>query len=105
MIASLAIGLAVLLAVAVLGLRRWREAREEARRAGASLRYAIAVRRFDQIDRVVSRRTCGRCGEHLVLQGEDSREIEGRRFRVVQMLCPECERLQRVYFDVTRVFN
>lgn len=104
MIASLAIGLAVLFAVAVLGLRRWRGAREESRRAGASLRYAIAVRRFDQIDRVVSRRTC-RCGERLVLQGEDSREIEGRRFRVVQMLCPECERLQRVYFDVTRVFN
>ena len=104
MIASLAIGLAVVFTVAVLGMRRWRDAREQARRAGASLRFAIPVRRFDQIERVVGRRHC-RCGERLVLQGEDSREIEGRRFRVVQMQCPDCERLERVYFDVTQVFN
>jgi hypothetical protein len=104
MIASLAIGLAVLFAVAALGHRRWRERRQEAQRAGASLRLAIPVRRFDQIERVLGRRVC-RCGERLVPQGEDSRQIEGRRFRVVQMLCPECERLERVYFDVTQAFH
>lgn len=104
MIASLAIGFAVLFAVSAVGYRRWRERREEALRAGASLRRAILVRRFDQIERVVGRRVC-RCGERLVLQGEDSRQVEGRRFRVVQMLCPECERLERVYFDVTQVFH
>ena len=87
MFASLAIGLTVLFAVGVIGLRRWRAAREEGRRAGGSLRNAIPVRRFDQIDRVVRRRVC-RCGERLVLQGQDSRQVEERRFRVVQMRCP-----------------
>jgi len=104
MFASFAIGLAVIAAVLAVGYRRWSDAREEARRAGASLRYAIPVRRFDQIDRVVRRRVC-RCGERLQLQGEDSREIEGRRFRVINMLCPDCERRERLYFDVTRVFH
>jgi len=104
MFASFAIGFALIAAVTAVGLRRWREARELARRAGASLRHAIPVRRFDQIDRVVGRRVCS-CGERLRMQGEDSREIEGRRFRVVQMLCPDCDRRERVYFDVTRVFH
>jgi len=40
-----------------------------------------------------------------VLQGEDSRQIEERRFRVIRMLCPECEKQERVYFDVTEIFN
>jgi len=101
---GIAIGLAVIFAVAAVGYRRWRTAREEARRAGASLRNAIPVRRFDQIDRIAGRRQCG-CGEALVMRGEDSREIEARRYRVVVLHCPECERDQKIYFDVTRVFH
>lgn len=104
MFGGVAIGLAVIFAVVAVGYRRWRAAREEALRAGASLRNAIPVRRFDQIERVTARRYC-RCGEKLLLRGEDSREIESRRFRVVVLRCPECERDQKVYFDVTRVFH
>lgn len=104
MFGGIAIGLAVIFAVTTVYYRRWQKAREEARRAGASLRNAIPVRRFDQIDRLVARRACG-CGERLVLQGEDSTQVEGRRFRVIQMLCPECEKPQRVYFDVTEIFH
>lgn len=104
MFGGIAIGLAVVFAVLALGHRRWRRAREEARRAGASLRNAIPVRRFDQIDRVTKRRVC-RCGEPLVTRGEDSREVETRRFRIIFMHCPECERDEKVYFDVTQVFH
>jgi hypothetical protein len=31
--------------------------------------------------------------------------VEERRFRVVFMGCPECERDEKVYFDVTEVFH
>ena len=104
MFGGVAIGLAVIFAVTTVYYRRWQKAREEARRAGASLRHAIPVRRFDQIERVLARRACG-CGERLVLQGEDSSQIEERRYRVIRMLCPECEKQERVYFDVTEIFN
>lgn len=104
MFGGLAIGLAVIFSVVAVGYRRWRTAREEARRAGASLRNAIPVRRFDQIDRIAGRRTC-RCGERLLLKGEDSRQVETRRFRVIFMHCPDCERDEKVYFDVTQVFH
>lgn len=104
MFGGIAIGLAVIFAVLILGHRRWSTAREEARRAGTSMRRAIPVRRFDQIDRVLDRRRC-RCGEKLELHGEDARQVEERRFRVVFMRCPECERDEKVYFDVTEVFH
>jgi hypothetical protein len=101
---AIAIGLAVIASVVVLGLRRWRAAREWAARPGAAIGSAIPVRRFDHMDRILAHRRC-RCGEALGLRGEDSREVDGRRLRVVVLHCSECERDERVYFDVTEVFH
>jgi hypothetical protein len=101
---ELLLGLAVILAVAAVAHRRWKQAREAARRPGSSMSRAIPVWRFDQIDRTVSRRRC-QCGTLLRAAGEGSREVGHRRFRIAHLVCPECEREESVYFDVTRVFH
>ncbi len=101
---GLIMGLAVLFAVGVVGARRWQRQRAAARRPGASLRRAIRIRRFDQMDRVLQRRVC-RCGERLRLNGEGSRVVGIRRFRIAHLVCPDCERKETVLFDVTRVFH
>ena len=102
--AGLLIGLAVLLAVAAVGIRRRRKRRIVARRRGASLRRPIEVRRFDQMDRVIARRVC-RCGNGFELSGEGSRQVGTQRFRIAHLVCPDCGAEEKVYFDVTRVFH
>ena len=101
---GLAIGLAVLAAVVAVAIRRWQRRRDAARRPGASLRRPIYVRGFDQMDRILGHRTC-ECGTHFRLVGEGSRQAGGRRFRIAHLVCPECGREERVFFDVTRVFH
>ena len=101
---GLFIGLAVVLAVAALGYRRWRRARDQARRPGATMARAIPVERFDEMETFLGRRRCI-CGKTLQFTGEGSREFEGRRFRIAHLVCSECEREERVFFDVTQAFH
>jgi hypothetical protein len=101
---GLAIGLAVLFAVVVLGYRRWQRARELARRPGATIDRAIPVSRFDDIEVEVFARRCA-CGTRVRAAGEGSQQQGERRYRVVHVVCPECEREDRVFFDVTQVFH
>ena len=44
-------------------------------------------------------------GGNLRLGGATSRAVHDRRFRVVRLVCPECERDELVYFDVTAAFH
>ncbi len=97
-------GLAVLAAVAAVGWRRWQSRREETTRPGASLRRAIRVRSFEQIDRIACRRRC-RCGDPLHATGEGSSQLGDRRFRVLTLECSGCGKERRLYFDVTRIFH
>jgi rubredoxin len=96
--------LAAIAAVAAVGIRRWLRSRTARQRPGANLQRAVPVTRFDEIDAVLEGRLC-RCGAPLRSAGETSRVSGNRRFRVVRILCPECERDEKVYFDVTRVFH
>lgn len=104
---GLAIGLALLLALAAAGwrvLRRIRLARRLAALPGGSLEAAMIATSFVDIEDEVARRRC-LCGGRLSLRGESSRERDGRRYRVAAVECEMCERRSRVYFDVTGLFH
>lgn len=95
---------AVLAAVVALGVRRAERLREARRRPGATIARAVVVSRFDEIDAVLAERAC-RCGSRMRLLGESSTTKGARRFRVARLRCTECEREERMYFDVTAVFH
>ncbi|HEX7410221.1 MAG TPA: hypothetical protein VF515_21580 [Candidatus Binatia bacterium] len=101
---GLVLGLAVLVAVVSVGIRRWQRRRTEQRRPGATIHRPVAVSRFDEIDAALCGRSC-RCGGLLVVNGETSRAVGERRFRIVRLVCNQCERDELTYFDVTAVFH
>jgi hypothetical protein len=98
------LGLAVLVAVAAAGVRRWQRTRAARQRPGATIHRPVAVRSFDEIDAALRGRTCW-CGGFFVLSGETSRAVGDRRFRVARLVCNQCERDELMYFDVTAVFH
>lgn len=104
MIIALLLALAVLAAVAAVGLRSVRRLREERRRPGATIDRAVVVHRFDEIDLWLAAQMCS-CGSRMGLLGESSTTRGERRFRVARLRCPDCEREERMYFDVTAVFH
>jgi hypothetical protein len=101
---GLLLGLAAMAAVVVAGFRRWERARTARRRPGATIHRAVSVSRFDEIDAALYGRAC-ECGGSLLLAGETSRAAGERRFRIVRLVCNECERDELVYFDVTSAFH
>ena len=101
---TLVMGLAVLAAVIAVGARRWQRTRAAQRRPGATIHLPVTVSRFDEIDAAVQGESCW-CGGRFVLSGETSKAIGERRFRIVRLVCNECERDQLMYFDVTPVFH
>lgn len=100
---GLLLAAAALLAVATVGLRRWRRAR--LRRAalalpGATAENAIWIRSFAEMDEHLDRRWC-HCGGLLEPTGEGTREAGGRRYRIARLRCQECEEPTEVFFDTT----
>ena len=101
---TLLLGLAVLAAVIAVGVRRAQRMRATRQRAGATIHRPFAVQRFDEIDAAIQGRVCW-CGGVFVESGETSRAVRDRRFRIVRLVCNECERDELMYFDVTAVFH
>jgi hypothetical protein len=101
---TLLLGLAVLAAVIAVGVRRAQRSRAARRRPGATIHRPVAVQRFDEIDAAIQNRVCA-CGGVFVESGETSRIVRERRFRIVRLVCNECERDELMYFDVTAVFH
>jgi len=101
---NLVLGVAVLVAVIAVGVRRYQRTRAERRRPGATIHLPVSVSGFDEIDAAVQGRTCW-CGGHLVVTGETSRSVGERRFRIARLVCNQCERDELMYFDVTAVFH
>ncbi len=102
---GLALALVLIVAVATVGLRRWQRDRLKFRRPGASIFEAIAVDGFDEIDAVIAGQKCAWCDGRLSESGETSRSAGDRRYRIVRLVCHECERDVVLYFDVTRIFH
>lgn len=101
---ALLLGLAVLAAVIAVGVRRLQRSRTSRNRAGATIHRPVTVQRFDEIDAAIQGRACW-CGGLFIESGETSRVVRDRRFRIVRLVCNECERDELMYFDVTAVFN
>jgi hypothetical protein len=76
--------------------------RADAQRSGGSEEDPIYVRSFDEIDRHLTMLWC-RCGGYLERQGEGSRQRGARRYRIVRLLCQDCDRTREVFFDTTDV--
>ncbi|MBI1817152.1 MAG: hypothetical protein HYR72_19435 [Deltaproteobacteria bacterium] len=93
-----ALGLAVLLAVLVVGWRKARIWRREGRRPGRNEDNPIAVADYGEIDAALLREQC-QCGGRFSIRGEGSRG----QLRVVHLECHLCERERVVYFDVRGV--
>ena len=107
MIASLALTLVLVIAVMAVGRRRLHRARlrrAAATRAGASPELAIAIRSFDEIDDALAARWC-HCGGYLERTGEGTRDVAGRRYRIVRQACQECEEVAEVFFDTTELVH
>ena len=98
------LALAILAAVVAVGVKRWRRTRAARGRPGATIHLPVEVSSFDEIDAAVRDRRCF-CGGWLVSTGETSHAAGGRRYRVVRLVCRECEREELMYFDVTAVFH
>lgn len=98
------IGLAVIAAVIAVSWRYLSDRRAARREPGATIALPIAVRGFDEIDAALEFRACD-CGGPLSVSGETSRQTRQRRYRVVRLVCTECEREHLVHFDVTAVFH
>ena len=101
---GLLLGLAVLVAVVSVGVRRWQRTRARRARPGSTIHRPVSVGRFDEIEAALFGRTCW-CGGRLVLTGESSRVVGARRFRIVRLVCHECEGDELMYFDVTAAFH
>jgi hypothetical protein len=101
---GLLLSLAVLAALISVGLRSWQRRREARRRPGATIHRPLAVSRFDEIDLAVWERRCS-CGGAYTPTGETSRSLAERRFRIVRLICNECEREEFVHFDVTAALH
>ena len=98
------LALAVIAAVVAVGSRRWQRRRAQLKRPGATIHIPVVVDRFDEIDAAIMGQRCW-CSGSFHLAGETSRAIGERRYRVVRLVCNECERDQLMYFDVTAVFH
>ncbi len=105
MLISLFLGTAVLVAVIVVGARRWQRNRLKYARPGTSIFSAIRVVGFDEIDAFVQEQRCAWCNHHLSESGETSRNAGDRRYRIVHLVCNECERPVVLFFDVTAIFH
>jgi len=104
---GLLFAIVVLLAATVWVARGWR-ARSRRRLAasgpGSSMEQAIAVRSFDDIDRVVATRRCA-CGRPLRATGEGTRERGPQRFRLTRLACDDCEEETVLFFDVSELVH
>jgi hypothetical protein len=94
----LALGLAVLAAVVVLGWRALRARRREAMNPGRSPETAILATDYGDIDAAARQQRCS-CGGSFTVRGEGSRES----LRIVRLECRRCERERVMYFDVSQV--
>jgi hypothetical protein len=106
-VTSLLFVLAIVAAVAAMALRRSRRrrmARAALERPGASPENAIYIRSFTEMNEHLRRRWCS-CGGFLELEGEGTRDRDGRRFRVARMRCHECDEPSEVFFDTTELLQ
>ena len=97
----------LIVVLAITGTRTWRKHRAKKRTLalpGNSEDTALVIEEFESIATEVSRRRC-LCSGRFDIKGESSRTDGARRIRVVGIECRYCEERQRLFFDVTRIFN
>ena len=96
------LGLAALVAVAVVAVRMLQQRAVERAQAGRSPATAISIEDYGEIDIAVRLQTC-RCGGQFMLRGEGPLLRASRPLRVAHLECRKCEREQRLYFDLSTI--
>jgi hypothetical protein len=97
--------IAVIAAVVAVALRRRAQRQRISNQPGGSMADAIVVERFDEIDVAVQHHRCAWCGGFSSPAGEASQTVGDKRFRIVRLVCHECERDHKMHFDVTAIFH
>lgn len=86
-------------------LDRTRNASVAAQLPGLSPDKAIGAPSFGEMDDVLRRFPCPRCGGSLISMGEGTQHHHGRELRVVRLECLRCEEPCRLYFDLEAVVH
>ncbi|HBP21293.1 MAG TPA: hypothetical protein DEA08_26335 [Planctomycetes bacterium] len=92
--------LAVLAALAVVTIRGRAARRRELAQPGRAPSAPLEVEDFHALEARVSRERCEACQVDFKQSGEGSRVHEGRRLRVVRLVCPRCEDERELFFQV-----
>lgn len=92
--------LLVVIALAAKRLSSARAARAELSEPGRSPETAIVVPSFREVDARASRERCAPCEVFLRQTGEGSREVEGKKLRVVRLGCSRCDLERELFFVV-----
>ena len=96
------IGFAVLVAIAVTGVRVLQRRAAERAQPGGSPATAIPIENYAEIDVAVRMLSC-RCGGRFVVRGEGPAALAGRRLRIAHLECRRCQREHSLYFDLTDI--
>lgn len=97
---TLALALAVLITLLVVGLRVLQRRAVERSLPGRSPSTAIHIENYADIDVAVRMQTCP-CGGRFMVRGEGPVTHAGRPLRVAHLECRRCERERSMYFDLT----
>ena len=101
---GLAMSLAIIAAVIVVGIRRWQRTAARRQQPGATIHRAVRVARFDDIDAAIQEAACS-CGGRWDPLGETSKRVGERLYRVVRVHCADCASEEFLHFDVTAAFH
>lgn len=96
------LGLAAVIAVGAVAIRRLQERAIERALPGRAPASAIPITNYAEIDVAVRLQAC-RCGGRFTLVGEGPARYEDRNLRMVSLECRRCERERSLYFDLTEL--
>jgi hypothetical protein len=102
---ALIFGIAVIVAMGAVGLRRYQaksHLRGWQKAPGHSMDRPIRVETYDAIDHLRLRERC-HCGATLHRLGEESRTGPGGAKVTVTCECVDCDELRLLYFDLSEI--
>lgn len=97
---NLLLTLAIVLVLAVVGVKLFQQWRAERARPGRSLASAIPIENYADIDVTVRLQSCP-CGGRYAIRGEGPVAGARRPLRTTHLECRRCNRERVLYFDLT----
>jgi hypothetical protein len=99
---NLLLSLAIVLVLAVCGVKLFQQWRLERARPGRSQASAIPIENYADIDVTVRLQSCP-CGGRYAIRGEGPVTGTARPLRTTHLECRRCNRERVLYFDLTNL--